>query len=378
MGRCTTSGGAVLAQMQHQIQCCRNCLQTSKHSSGDSIVFSDVDFFVPVHPLNLKGEVSAKDLFRTSWMCFVFEVLPLFNWQMRHLNRGNLVPVQNGKEALALFEPDPDDSDMPDHVPESGSLRHCCEAVALWNRSQDQSRVICKVVDMQHESRVGSKSPGDTFQLVFLGNAPLDSQSWADFAIEGFDIDIAKNSVKPIPSLLDPNVWIPQAAFANEAALISFKLKTFVFTVRSVTPFGNCLARLKKCLHKGCRLTAISFDSDVTPAWRWHWMGCCHSLFAHHWSTALLLDAVDSAEKLNGRKSENHKILHDFRHSPDIGSVIQSFVWQPPTKRVKRAMSTHAKNCQTQRNSLTAAHCINKCSNRRGTQADEEEEEDNN
>jgi len=361
MGHCTMSGGAVLAQMQHQVHCCKNCLQTSKHSSHDSTIFSDVDFFVPVHPLNLKGAVSAKDLLRTSWMCFLCEVLPLFNWHMRNLNKGNLVPVQDGKEVA--IEPD-----VPDCIPESGSLRDCCEAVALWNRSQEgQSRIICKVVDMQHQSKLGSKSPGDTFQLVFLGKSMLESQSWADFAIEGFDIDIVKNSVNLIPSLIDPAVWVPQPTFTNEAAFISFQLKSFVFTVRSATSFAACLKRLKKHLHKGCRPTAIIFDSDVTPAWRWHWMGCCHSLFAHHWSIELLLEAVLQSEKMLGkRNSENQKMLHDFRHSPDIGSVIQSFLWQPPDKRMKNAMSNHARNDQTKRNRSTVAHCINKCNNPAG------------
>jgi len=285
LGQCSISGGSVVAQQQHQVQCCDNCCGRSQHADEDSPLFSDVDFFVPAIPfiegLNLPVVNSL-----SSWNLVKDMVLPAFNFENAEKGKGPLVPVKDGKEV-------PLHSNMEEFCSQEELEKHLRTLRGGMARTR---RIIWRIVDLQCRSMVGSKEPGSTFQMVFMACTPPEDQSWADFVTSSFDIDIAKNTVELISSVAHPGVWMPRIIFVDQSAFHSFVQKRFVCTVQANSLLDPCMKRVHKCLDKGCSLSLVLFEDTISLPLRWLWMGYFQS---RHGKIAC--QSITSPERVMGR-----------------------------------------------------------------------------
>jgi len=256
---------------------------------------NDIDFFVPFDPAALQRFYGLPPQNEGEfWSLFENRVIPLFN---------AFCAIYLGKDELVVV---------------SRSKYNYSDQVYNW-------KGIDEVVDLQFKCDHLAQTVSRTkFQLIILNSFPHGTyQSWNAHAVANFDIDIVQNYIE-IGVNLKPAVHFVD--ITTQHSLLN--TGSFSYTVLPGANFLNALFRIKKYLKRGFRMAALSFDPRVTLSNQKYWLGSFRSLFAHFWATRKLVMAL----KRENRLDSDYQIMEDFASNPQIGLLIQEFVWKRPTQ----------------------------------------------
>jgi len=296
IGHCTIAGGSVVAEMLYQSRKCDNCLTSCPALQRllKNMHRNDIDFFVPLNPADLQRfyglPPKAEGEF---WSLFENRVLPLFN---------AFCATFLGKEELVVV---------------SHSKYNYSDQVYNW-------KGIHEVIDLQFRCDHLAQNVSRTkFQLIILNSFPEGMyQSWNAHSVANFDIDIVQNYIEIGVNLK------PAVHFVDTTTYHSLNTGSFTYTILPGAYFLSGLARIKKYSKRGFRMASLTFDPRVTLSNQKYWIGSFRSLFAHFWATRKLVMAL----KRENRFDSDHYIKEDFASNPQIGLLIQEFVWKRPTQ----------------------------------------------
>ena len=308
---CALAGGAVLTQLVHQARQCQHCCSPNQWRIQQQSAIGDVDFFVPMEPQLLRDfygsstGFSGQDDNRTFPQLLQESILPCFNSALG--SKSTLGDLKVSR--MINFE--------NKHL--EGPRRKKCS---------HNIHGISFILELEFEVRTHSKK----FQIICLHTLPdYLGERWDSFVVRNFDIDIVKNSA--IANVQYP--LSPQVRFIDQSAMESFQGGNFVYTIQPCADFSVTFNRIRKYLGRGFHLKELKFDSRVTPYWKVTFINRFSAVFCKEWANDLLKEAIleHVATDTIAEQVEKASLFHVFQGHSELGSIIASYIWQPPSKQ---------------------------------------------